>query len=458
MDHAARHRGRYRQHARATLTLGLPLVGSQVAQFTIQLTDALMLGRYSVEALAAEVLGGTLFFVLFLMGSGFAAAVMPMVAAAAAAGAPEELRRVTRMGGWASLGFGLAALPVMLFSEPLLRALGQQADVSAQAARYLHIVGPAIVPALLAMVLRSFLVALEHTRAVLWVTLAAVAINAGLNWLLIFGHLGFPEMGLRGAAVASLAVNVATLAALAVCAARVLPEQALFARLWRCDGAALARVVRLGWPIGLTSLAEVSLFAAATVMMGWLGKLPLAAHGIAMQIDSVVFMVYLGLSNAATVRAGQAHGRADAEGLRAGALVVLAMAGAVALLVAAVFVTLPETLIALFLDPGDPDRATVLAVGTGLLAAAALFQIADAGQVMALGLLRGVHDTRVPMLIAALAYWGFGVPASYGLGFILGWGGIGVWLGLALGLGLAAALLLARFRGRAGRLAALRPG
>ena len=209
---------------------------------------------------------------------------------------------------------------------------------------------------------------------------------------------------------------------------------------------------RLGWPIGLTNLAEVGLFAASSVMMGWLGTLPLAAHGIALQVTSVVFMVHVGLSNAATVRAGQAAGRGDGQGLRDGARVVLALSGAVALGTSALFLGLPDPLIGLFLDPADPARAAVIATGRGLLAAAALFQLVDAAQVMSLGLLRGVQDTRVPMLIAGLSYWVVGVPASYGLGFTLGLGGPGIWLGLAIGLALAGVFML--WRSGAGRCAA----
>ena len=437
----------YRQHLRAVLGLGLPLIGSHVAQFAITLSDAVMLGWYSVEALAAEVLGGTLFFVLFIMGSGFAWAVMPMVAQAEAAGEGAQVRRVTRMGLWASGLFGLATLPAMLGARAVFGRLGQAPATSALAADYLAIAGWGILPALMVMVLKSYLAALERTGVVLWVTLAAVMLNIVINYALIFGNFGLPEMGVRGAAVASLAVNLAAMAALALYVIRATPEHALFQRLWRPDREALGRVFRLGWPIGITNLAEVGLFAAASVMMGWLGTLPLAAHGIGLQITSVVFMVHVGLSNVATVHAGQAQGRGDVEGLRDGARVVLATSGAVALLTVVLFLTVPEVLIGLFLAPDDPERAAVIALGVTLLAAAALFQVVDAAQVMALGLLRGVQDTRVPMIIATLSYWVVGVPVSYLLGFTLGLGGPGIWLGLAAGLALAGVFMLGRFWG-----------
>jgi MATE family multidrug resistance protein len=381
------------------------------------------------------------------MGSGFAWAVMPMVAQAEAAGEGAQVRRVTRMGLWASALFGLATLPAMLGAGAVFGWLGQEPATSVLAADYLAIAGWGILPALMVMVLKSYLAALERTSVVLWVTLAAVALNIGINYALIFGNFGLPEMGVRGAATASLLVNLASMAALVIYVIRATPEHALFQRLWRPDWEAFARVFRLGWPIGITNLAEVGLFAAASVMMGWLGTLPLAAHGIGLQVTSAVFMVHVGLSNVATVRAGQAQGRGDVEGLRDGALVVLATSGTVALVTVILFLTVPELLIGLFLAPDDPDRAAVIGIGVTLLAAAALFQVVDAAQVMALGLLRGVQDTRVPMVIAALSYWVVGVPVSYLLGFTLGLGGPGIWLGLAAGLALAGVFMLLRFWG-----------
>ncbi|MEM7732286.1 MAG: MATE family efflux transporter [Pseudomonadota bacterium] len=435
----------YASHAKSVLGLGLPLVGSHVAQFGITLTDGIMLGRYSVDALAAEVLGGTLFFVIFIVGSGFAWAVMPMVASAEARDETTEVRRVTRMGAWASILFAVLFLPVMVLSEGVFLAMGQEANTSADAALYLSIMGFGLLPALLVMVLKSFLAALERTQVVLWVTVGAVGLNVVVNYALIYGNWGFPEMGLRGAAIASLVVTTASLLVLMVYVARVTPEHTLFTRFWRPDWEALGQVFRLGWPIGLTSLAEAGLFAASTMMMGWLGKVPLAAHGIAIQIASLIFMVHLGLSNVATIRAGQAFGRQDRNRLADGALVVLMMSMAVAVVTMIAFLVVPEWMIKLFLNPEEPERGAVIAVGVGLLAAAAMFQLMDAAQVMALGLLRGVQDTRAPMVIAAVSYWIVGVPASYLLGFTMGFGGVGIWLGLAVGLALAAGLLLARF-------------
>lgn len=434
-----------REHIRAVLVLGLPLVGSHLAQFAIQLIDTIMLGWYSVESLAAQVLGGTLFFVLFIFGSGFAWAVMPMVARAEGADDSQQVRRITRMGIWASLIFAALAMPVFIFAEPLLLAMGQEAGLALLAGQYLGIAGWGIIPALAVMVLKSYLAALERTQAVLWITLVAVAANALVNYVLIFGNWGAPELGIRGAAWASLAVQIVSLALTMIYVQLVTPEHTLFQRFWRPDGEAFGDVFRLGWPIGLTSLAEVGLFAASSVMMGWLGTLPLAAHGIALQVTSAFFMVHLGLSNAATVRAGRALGKSDMASLRKGGWVAIGISGCIAVCTVILFLTAPHLLLGPFIDPSDPARDAVLAIGAGLMAAAALFQLVDAAQVMALGVLRGMQDTRVPMVIAAVAYWVIGVPVSYLLGFTFGLGGVGVWLGLAVGLAVAGVLLLRRF-------------
>lgn len=438
----------YAWHARRMLILGLPLIGSQVAQMAIQLTDAIMLGRYGVEALAGQVLGSTLFILLLLMGSGFAWGVMPLVAEADARGAHGEMRRLTRMALWLSAAFALACLPVLLLARPIFLLLGQTETLSRIGGEYLAIQGWSIFPALGVMVLRSALAGLERTAAVFWSTVGAVAVNAAVNHALIFGNWGAPEMGVAGAAWASVLSTGAGFAVLAVYTAWALPEHAILARLWRPDWEAMGRVFRIGWPIGLTTLAEVALFSVSAVLMGWLGTIPLAAHGIAMQITSITFMIHVGLSQAATIRAGNALGRRDGPGLRQGAVVALVLSGLVALVTSAVFLGLPEPLVVLFLGEADPARDEVLALGVALLAAAALFQMFDAAQVVGLGLLRGVQDTRRPLVYAAISYWGIGLPAAYALAFPLGMGGVGIWLGMALGLGVAGVLMLGRFRRR----------
>ena len=432
-------------HIRAILVLGLPLIGGHVAQFAIGLTDSIMLGWYGAAALAAVTLAGSYFFSLFLLGSGFAFAVMPLVAEAAGAGEERQIRRATRMGLWLSLVYAVVAMPLLWWSRPVLLALGQEEATATMAAEYLRIAGWGMFPALLVMVLKSYLAALERTQIVLWVTLLAAVVNALVNYALIFGNWGAPELGIAGAAIASIVTQMVSLIAVLAYALKTLPEHELLKNFWRPDPEMLSRVFRLGLPIGLTTLSESSLFAASALMMGWLGTLQLAAHGIAVSLAGLTFMVHLGLSNAATIRAGNALGRKDRAHLARGTHVVTAMSLAMSLVAIAAFLLIPEPMMSLFLDPQDPHRADILLVGVGLLAVAALFQLVDGVQAIALGVLRGVQDTAAPMIIAALSYWGLGIPISYVLGFVLGWGGIGVWLGLVSGLACAAVLLMLRF-------------
>ena len=433
------------QHVKAILALGLPLIGGHLAQFSIGLTDTIMMGWYSVEGLAAVTLASTFFFVLFIFGSGFAQAVMPLVASQFAENDDVQMRRTTRMGLWMSFVFAIAVMPVFFFSENVMLALGQTPELSAEAQAYLRIAGWGIIPALGVMVLKSYLAALERTQVVLWVTLVAFVVNGFANYALIFGNWRAPELGLRGSAIASLGVQILSLLVIVAYVMRALPKQQIFARLWRPDWDAFFLVGRLGVPIGFTMLAEVGLFATATLMMGWLGLIELAAHGVAIQLASLTFMLHLGLANAATVRAGNALGRRDPEHLMRGAKIVIAMSLFIALVTIFVFVVMPEPLIAIFLDKDEPNRAAIMKTGALLLLMAGLFQLVDAAQVMALGLLRGLRDTHAPMKFAVFSYWVVGVPCSYVLGFTFGLGGAGIWGGLVVGLALAAVLMVTRF-------------
>ncbi|WP_432449659.1 MATE family efflux transporter [Aliiroseovarius marinus] len=439
-------------HMRAVLVLGTPLVASQLAQFSVQITDTIMLGWYGVEELAAVTLAGTFFFIFLIMGSGPAWALMPMVAEAAEAGDDVRMRRLTRMALWISLGFAVAVLPLMWLSAPILMAMGQDEHLSLIAQDYLRIAGFGMVPALTVMALRSYLSALEHARIVLWATILAAVMNGVINYALIFGNWGAPELGVRGAAIASVTIQIAAGIVLWIYALRLNPEQALFRRLWKPDWEALGALLKLGIPIGLTTLAEVGMFSASTIVVGLIGTVELAAHGIALQITATFFMVHLGLSMTATVRAGRALGRRDELGLRRGALAVTLASVLFGGLTVLLFLFLPEPLIQLFLDPEELRRDQIVLLGSSLLVVAALFQFADGAQAIAMGLLRGVQDTRVPMIIASLSYWLVGMGSSYVFGITLGFGAIGVWWGLLLGLLCAGGFMSWRFWMRSSRI------
>lgn len=436
----------YATHLRVLLLLGLPLIGGHLAQFAIGLTDTAMLGWYGVAELAAvTVANGSYFIVLFLFGAGFAIAVMPLVAAAAAVGDELAVRRSTRMGLWLSVLFSALVMPLMWWSGPILRALDQPEAVADLAEQYLRIAGWGLFPALLVMVLKSYLAALGHTMAVFWVTALAAVLNAVINYALIFGHFGVPELGIRGAAIGSVLSHGISLLAVAVYAVRAMPQHELFRHFWRPDREIFAQVLALGLPIGLTTLSEISVYAASAVMMGWIGTVPLAAHGIVLGIAEAAFMVHLGFGNATTIRAGTAYGLADRDMMRNAALVATVLSQVIALVSVVLFLAVPEPLMALFVARDAPARPEIFAAGAGFLAIAAPLQFLIGAQVVAVGLLRGVQDMRVPMVIGALSYTVLGIGASYILGFMFDLGGAGIWLGLLAGVGCASLLLMRRF-------------
>ena len=442
-------------HARTLLVLGLPIIGSHLAQMALTVTDTLMLGRYGVAELAAGTIATSVFFVIFILGAGFGQAILPLVAQAIGRGDEHQVRRDTQMGMWLSAGCGVLAIPLFWYSGRWLAALGQTPEVARLAEEFLRILGFGMAPALMVMALKSSLSALARPQVVLWVTMGAVVLNVAVGSTLIFGRWGAPEMGVQGAAISTVMVQWATFAALAAYTHfnRGLRRFHLFGQIWRPDWAVLRAVFRLGWPIGITGVAESALFATATVMMGWVGTVALAAHGIALQAAALAFMVHLGLSNAATVLTGRAMGTGDAQGLRDGGRVAVGLSAGFAAIIIVLFLAVPHSILVLFVDTSSPEAAEILNYGTTLLALAALFQLADAMQVMALGLLRGIKDTKVPMWAAAISYWGIGIPVSYGLGFKAGWGGVGVWLGLSAGLAFAAGSMMVRFWRKAPRAA-----
>ncbi|MGR3485684.1 MAG: MATE family efflux transporter [Paracoccaceae bacterium] len=435
----------HRAEARRLLSIGLPLMGSNVAQVAIGLTDTVMMGRYGVDELAAMTIAGSVYHLAFFLGLGLAVGVAPLAAEALERGDDIRVRRVTRMAIWLSVVYGLGMMLPLWLSGAILRASGQEEVVAALGQDYLRIAGWALAPFLVAQVLRSLLSAVERTGIVLWSTVGAAVLNVPVNYALIFGNWGAPELGIRGAAIASLTVTLLGLAVLLVYVAITEARLTLFVRLWKFDWPAARDVLRIGAPIGLTTVAEGGLFSASAFMVGWVSAPALAAHGVALQLAALVFVIHLGLSQAVTVRAGQAMGRHDRAMLLRTARTAVVMSALIAACVVTVFLTIPEVLVSAFLDRDEPQREAILTLGVSLMLLAALFQTVDALQVIVLGLLRGVQDTAVPLGIAAVSYWIVGVPVGYALGFWLDLGAIGIWLGLVAGLTTAAVLLGARF-------------
>ncbi|MFL2802655.1 MAG: MATE family efflux transporter [Paracoccaceae bacterium] len=426
--------------------LALPLIGSNVAQFSLNIVDTAMLGHYSSEALASAVIGGSFFFSIFIIGSGFSFAIVPLVAAYDAKGDHIKVRRVARMGLWISFIYSLLALNLFLFSETILLAIGQNSEISKIAEEYLILMGFSMFPALAVVTLRSFLTGLKFTHVIFWITFAAFPIKIILNWILIFGNLGIPELGIKGASLSTLLVQFFMLICFIFFLYYKLYSYKIFNSFWRLDFDFLKKVFLLGYPIGFTYFAETSLFTSSAIMMGWLGKIELAAHGITMQLAGLTFMFHVGLSQASTTLVGNSYGKKeDKIKLFDIAKATLLLTTFYAFIVICLFVTFPEFLLSLFLDKKIDSSNEIINLAVLLLMFAAIFHLVDGLQASGLGLLRGIQDVQIPFMLALISYWIFGIGSGYILGFIFNIGSIGIWLGMVIGLTLASISLILRF-------------
>jgi MATE family multidrug resistance protein len=381
-----------------------------------------------------------------LLGIGIGTAVTPLAASALARRQVREMRRAVRQGFWAALPFTALAVPALWWIGSLFQTIGQDAALSHEAERYMRGVLPGLLFILIFNVLRSYATALERTRPVLIVTLLAIPLNALINYGLIFGAFGLPRLEVLGAGLGSSITNVVMTVALLWVMLRRLPfrRHHILGRIWRPDWPIFRAIHRIGIPIGLFILLEVGIFAGSAQIMGFIGVLELAAHQIAIQLASITFMVPLGIGQAVTARVALAHGRAHPAGSRIAGQASMLLATAFMTCTALSFWFLPGPLIRPFLDD-SPEAMQVLAFATSYLAVAAVFQIFDGLQVTAAHALRGLQDTRVPLLIAAFGYWLLAFPTAAALALLTPLEGIGVWLGFALGLATAALLLIRRF-------------
>lgn len=439
---------------RDTLRLAGPVVGAQLAQMSMGFVDTVMVGRLGPEALAGVALGNTIFFFLLIVCSGVVQAVGPMVSQAYGAGAAEPITRSVRQGLWLAAALAVPAVLLLWNAGTLLRWAGQEAATVARSVGYLQAIVWGFPAALAFMALRSFVEGVGRPLPVTLITAFGVGVNVGANYLLMFGPGPFPALGLEGTGWASTLVFWFLFGALALFVGRVAPYRSfqVFARLRKPDPAAFRALVRLGWPIGVSSGVEAGLFTMTALMVGTLGAVPLAAHQVALQCAAFTFMVPLGIGIAASVRVGHAAGRGDGDGVRRAGYAGLLLATAAMAGAAVLFWTVPEAIVSLYLDVGDPANAQVVRLAVALLGVAAVFQVFDGVQVAAAGALRGLKDTRGPMLIAVATYWGLGLTAGYVLGLQRGGGAVGLWWGLVLGLAAAALLLLVRFRRQARRV------
>jgi len=457
---ASAARSLWRAEIKATLALSWPMVLTNLAQTAMTVTDVMILGRVDADTLAAGALGSNLYFAPMVFGLGLMLATIPMMAREVGRNrhSVRDLRRTVRQGMWTAVFIAVPMWLVLWHGEGILLLLGQEPALAAAAGAYLRALQWGLLPFYFYIVLRSFITTLERPGWATVVAFVAVGFNLLANWALVFGHFGFPRMGIVGSGIAtslsSLLMFVGMV--LVVVLDRRFRRYRLFGRFWRSDWPRFRQLMRLGLPIAAMMGFETTLFNAAAFLMGIIGAGSLAAYAIVIQLCSISFMVPLGVNQAATVRVGIAYGAADANGVSRAGWAAYGVGVGFMALSALVMITMPHLLISMFIDTGSPANAEVVAIAATFLVFAALFQIVDGAQAVGAGMLRGLHDTGVPMIIAAIGYWGVGMPLGVVLAFHFGMDGVGIWIGLSAGLLVVAVLLLWRWL-RRDRLAPLRP-
>ena len=434
----------------ALLTVAGPLVLAQLAQNGMSFIDTVMVGRLGAGPLAGLALGAVAFNFAYLLAMALLLSVSPVVAQAVGGGRHEVAARALRHGLVLAVAIAVPLSLVVANLAPVLGRLGQDAAVLVGANEYLRAVAPGVFGALAFVALRGFLEGNGQTRPVMVIALLGVALNAALNEVLIFGRLGLPRLGVAGAGVATSVTYLAMAVAAAFTISRGYRSLRVF-RGWRVEGRVVRELLALGWPISLTLGFEVSLFTGTALVMGFFGEGPLAGHQIAMQTASMSFMVPLGVGIATSVRVGQAAGRGDADGVRRAGWTGVAVAAAFMTLTAALYLLAPRLVTSIYLDVNDPANLVVVGYAATFLSLAGAFQLFDGVQVSAVGALRGLKDTRVPMLITLLSYWVVGFPTGLMCAFALDLGPRGMWYGLIVGLACAAVLLSWRFRAMTSR-------
>jgi len=449
----------WKRELRATLGLAWPLILSNLTFALIQATDVVLMGWLGPRQLAASALGINLSWPLGFAAFGLITAASPMMATAIGAKrrSVRDVRRSFRQSLWLCAAMTVPLWLLLWNAQSVMLALGQQPELARDGALFLKGYMWTILPWLLFQAMRNFIAALERPRTILAISGLAIPMNALLGWSLIFGRFGLPELGIFGGGLASSIVWAGMALALAgvILSDRQFRRFHLFGHWWRPDWRRLGKMVRLGGPIGFAFAFEGLVFAAAAYLMGLIDAASVAGHAIALQIAAVTFMVPWGLSQAATVRVGRALGARDEPGIARAGWTAWLLGVAFMTAAAIVMWSFPHALVGLFLEP-EAMNSRVAMLAAQFLLIAAIFQIFDGAQVVGAGMLRGLHDTRVPMQFAFVGYWVLGIGLGVWLAFFRGWEGAGIWTGLAAGLATVAVLMLWRWV-RRDRLGLTRP-
>ena len=450
--HLDRARVLWRAELRATLLLAAPLAAANLLQMLVYATDVIFVARLGEQALSAATLATSLFGLMMWCFSGLTGACSPLIAAELGrrAHAVREVRRSVRMALWLTAVCSAVGMAISANGEALLLATGQDPVVAERAGSFLLVLLWAMPAALVSNVLRSFVSALGRPVFATMVTLLAIFINALGNYMLVFGHLGAPAMGLEGSALASVVTSVISVAiyALVIGRDRRLRRYHVFGRWWRTEWSRMADLLRIGLPIGLIILAEGGLFSSAAFLMGLIGEAPLAGHAVALQVAALAFQIPFGIGQAVTIRVGYHFGAGDNAAIARAAKAALVMAVGYMALPAVLMILAPRLVLWIYVDPAAPQNAAMVGFAVQFLAVGAAFQLFDGMQAVLAGALRGLQDTRMPMVLALAGYWLIGFTASAVLGFATPLAGLGVWLGLAIGLVVVSLLLLQRWQAR----------
>ena len=443
----------WRRELRATLLLAAPLAAANLAQMLVYALDVIFVARLGEQALAASSLATTIFGLMMWCFSGLTGACAPLIAAELGrrAHAVREVRRSVRMALWLAALCAALGMIVSAFGEQILLVTGQDPTVSRRAGEFLVVLLWAMPAAIFSNVLRSFVAALGRPVFATVITLLSIVVNGLGNYAFVFGHWGAPALGLTGSALSSVLTSWIALAAYALLirSDRRLRRYRILGRWWRPEWARFKDLLRIGLPIALIILAEGGLFSSAAFLMGLIGQPQLAGHTVALQVAALAFQIPFGIGQAVTIRVGYHFGAGDNAAIARAGKAALVMALGYMALPAALMILTPRLVLQLYIDPAAAKNAVMAGYAVQFLAVAAAFQLFDGMQAVLAGALRGLQDTRVPMLLALTGYWLVGFGTSVALGFFTPLAGLGVWLGLAVGLVVVSLLLLRRWQARA---------
>lgn len=432
-----------KEHLRITFNLAFPVMLSQLGQVMVGVADSMMVGRLGAVPLAASALANSIFFVVLMFGMGISMGITPLVSMADGKGKTKRISRLFQHSLWVNIGFSILLTVILIGLGEVLYSLDQPEEVVVEAIPYLWVITASLFPFMIFQTFKQFAEGLSQTKQAMYITIVCNLVNVFLNWVLIFGTLGFPELGLMGAGYATLISRILMPILMGAYVLRS-KRYKLFNLSLRLSGMSkllYSKILNIGVPTGFQYIFEVSAFSAAAVMMGWIGVNALAAHQIALNLAAISYMMATGLSTAGMIRVGNQIGKGEMRTMQDAGMMVYKMVLAFMSMTAIIFFLGRFILPTFYIS--DPE---VVSLAASLLIIAGLFQLSDGAQVVGLGVLRGMEDVKVPTIVTLMAYWVFGLPFGYLLAFEFGFAEKGIWYGLLIGLSFTAVLLFYRFR------------